>query len=292
MRRRSASVRAFVGLVLLTATAAHAAQQLDVDTLKRVTSGAAAAPVRGWQDGSPRPLVYFAPGDIAPSCGLRAQPEAREVLPMIQASPREPYPACEAITRTQRFALPDGVGHVFSLRQRDTREDVSTVQFFVHQDAKGALRPIDDLNEAEWPRSFDLPVLATWAKAQWHARQDAGQGWTPEPAHAVVVGSQFMNPARRAGDGRCRAGFGERDAPRLLGTDDWPCSSWRAASQLTAGSAHWWLVASAEPTGAGLRVYRSLQGRLERMTTTEDRLAPLLPQGLPAVKRALAKDPR
>ncbi len=275
-------VLAFTSLLLVLpsgACAALAVAWVDTAALKPVTTGAAARATLGLQATSPQPLVYVGPGDIAPSCGLLARLGARHLLPMVQASPGELFPACLAVSKTQRFALPGGSGHVFAATQRDTREDVSTVHFFVHQASDGTLAPLEWLNQAELPRALELPALATWAKAQWHAEEAVRQGWTPALAHDVVSGAQFMSLARRVSDGRCRASLGAREQAEPLMQEDWPCTGLLAAAHLAAADASWWLVSSTSPSGPDLHIYRIGRDQVERKRATETRLAPLLPHG-------------
>jgi len=288
MRRLAAFLLVLLALLSLSA---NAAQGPSVDGVRPVAGAAAAASVPGLTGTGPRPLIYFVPGDVAPSCGLRAGDDSHELLPMVTADPGERFPACDAVLQAQAFALPAARGYVIQLRQRDTREETSTVYFFASQSAQGQLHALDALNQLDLPKRRGLPALATWAKAQWHAQIDGDAGWAPQAAHSVVAGLQFLNVARHSNLARCRATLGQRDTPEPLLVDEWPCASLMAASQQTIGGARWFLVL-ADGSGPVLRVYRLQRGQAERMLATEARLAPLAAQGLAEVKAALQREPR
>lgn len=95
------------------------------------------------------PVLYFAPGDTAPSCGLLSQGKgAPAFIDVLRPERPGGFPQCLAIDAAAAFSLDKNPYLVFEIVNRDSKTDTYRQYFYVYKNSAGAWVKDEELHLA------------------------------------------------------------------------------------------------------------------------------------------------
>ena len=221
---------------------------------------------------APQPVLYYLNKANVPSCGLLPSGAAM-ITPMLETEPDQNFPSCEEVTDGAAFVFGGATGYVFRYRQRDTREDRSTVYFFV-QRSGGELRPLDKLNNDSPPENKSIRAVAAWAKSKLVSQDNDKDAYQTSTSDSIVTDSAFLNVSRNAATGSCRIVVDLVATQGSLGPVTTPCQTVVASTSLIANKATYFIVLTESGDHRPRGQIFVVQGNTVRETTElEERLA-------------------
>jgi hypothetical protein len=191
---------------------------------------------------APRPVLYYLGGASAPSCGLLpSEPGASIITPILETEPNEIFPNCLEVTDGAMFQYRGVTDYVFRYRQRDTREDVSTVHFFAQRSTAG-IQPLYRLNEETAPVNKGIKYLAAWAKFRLISLDDEKESFVTSVSHSIITDSAILSVSRNLTMGSCRTEVDAVTTEATLSSAKAACNAILGSTSLVIGKAIYFIV--------------------------------------------------
>ncbi|MFZ4859446.1 MAG: hypothetical protein ACOYL3_23975 [Desulfuromonadaceae bacterium] len=192
--------------------------------------------------GAPQPVLYFLKEATTPSCGLLpSEPDATMITSILETEPHEVYPHCLEVTDGAKFQFYDDAGFVFRYRQRDTREDSSTVHFFVLQTSSG-LQPIDKLNSETIPLNKSIKYMAAWAKSRMISIENEKDSYVTSLSDSIITDTAILNVSRNEKTGSCRTFMDVVSTQGKVSPVTTTCNTILSTTTLVHGKATYFIV--------------------------------------------------
>ncbi|HMK56609.1 MAG TPA: hypothetical protein VK448_08245 [Dissulfurispiraceae bacterium] len=239
---------------------------------------------------APKPVLYFLENATVPSCGLLASEKSSMITPMLETDPGENFPNCLEVTDGAMFRYRGVDGYVFRYRQRDTREDVSTVYYFVRKTSDG-LQPIDKLNMETTLKNKSIKYIAAWAKFRLISLENEKDSQETSIQHSIISDAAIVNVSRNSETGSCRTVadtvFTESGIDPVSAT----CSAILSSTSLVRGKATYFIVLIGDESLLTKgQIFSVRDNKIHRAADLEKRLSSDIGSGnILEVKEALRK---
>lgn len=250
--------------------------------------------IPGLRDEALRAVFYAAGRTAGQSCGVVGARDgvskSASILPILEPEPGQDWPSCDGISGGAVFRWRGNTGYVIRYRQRDTREDTSTGDFFAMAAASGP-QAWDALNREPQPAKKSLAEVASWAKSRLAGSEAEAAGFRLSRADSIATAALFLNVSRNPDSGACRVDIDFSAFDSKFAAVTRACRSILATTALERSGTTSFIVMTQDADGhAQAQVFVAGKEGVREARDLEQQLQPEIASGkILAVKKALQR---